>query len=376
MSVYPASFGVGGTNEVVAVRAFHSNLPPALTATPGKESRITTIANNNSSYQVNRLLEASRPTTAQPPRQTATAQPPRQTTTAQPTPQPTIAQPTPQPTEAAIPDIPVSFADVPSNHWAKNYIAQLAIKKILGGFPDGVYRPNAPVTRAELASILDKAFDRNKMRDVIAFKDVATNYWAYTPIRQAYEMGFLDANANGAFNPDQKVSRLDVLIALAKGLNYSVNNSTDAILRVYRDAAAIPKSERDLVAALTEREMVVSYPNVAYLYPERTVTRAEVAALIYRALVSTGQAENIVSPYVVVVANPGSNSGVREQPRRQETPTPRRSTTNNNQRRTPAVQRQGTTNNPQRTPAVQRQGGSNNPTRQTPPARRRTNTSQ
>ncbi|HEY9849793.1 MAG TPA: S-layer homology domain-containing protein [Leptolyngbyaceae cyanobacterium] len=323
MSVYPRSYNLGGTNEVMVVNAFGGDLTQAIATAPSRNSRITTIA-NNSTYRVS----ASPNTTAAP-----AAAP-----TAPPTPAPNTTAfrgATTLPPQPATPAVEVSFADVPQNHWAKSYIAQLVTRKILEGFPDGLYQPNAPVTRAELASILRKAFNRNKIRNVIAFQDVPTNHWAYPAIREAYEMGFLDTNTNRVFNPNQQVSRLDVLVALGRGLRYPTNGSTNTILRVYRDASAIPNSDRDLIAALTERDMVVSYPNVRYLYPARTATRAEVAALIYRALVSTGQAEDIVSPYVVVVASPTSYLNIQEQPRPQQTPAtrPRSSSARANSRR-------------------------------------------
>lgn len=185
------------------------------------------------------------------------------------------------------------------------------------------------------------------MRDVVVFRDVPSNHWAYPAIREAYEMGFLDPERSQVFNPDQKVTRLDVLVALGKGLSYSVSGSTDEILRVYRDATGIPSPFRDIVAAVTVRDMVVSYPNVKFLYPDRLATRAEVAALIYRALVSTGEAADIVSPYVVVAANNTTNqSQDRQPPRRQErqaAPTRRSSSSNEGVRRTGTVRQGGGT---------------------------------
>jgi|GEM_PF-1071983 len=340
-SVYPNSFSGGEqavTNQAISV--FRPDLPRVFTTVPGKEGAVTNV-NNNSSYNVSRLSG----------------------TTRSPVP------PAPQ----ATPEIQANFADIPSNHWARSFIAQLVAKQILEGFPDGLYRPNAPVTRAEFASILRKAFDRNKVRDVVAFRDVPTNHWAYPAIQEAYEMGFLETNSSLGFNPDQKVSRLDVLVALGRGLKYSPSRGADRILRVYRDIAAIPKSDRDLVAAVTERDMVVSYPNVNFLNGDRLATRAEVAALIYRALVSTGQAEEIVSPYVVVSVPDPSNTEVRERPRSDpQRPTPRtrrQGSSNNNVPRTPAVRQGSSNNNVRRTPSGQRQGSSNNNVRRTPTVR-------
>ncbi|MBW4577446.1 MAG: S-layer homology domain-containing protein, partial [Aphanothece sp. CMT-3BRIN-NPC111] len=118
--------------------------------------------------------------------------------------------------------------------------------------------------------------------------------------QEVYQRGFFELEPGNVVNPNKKVSRLDVLMALARGLNYSPTGSPQKILQFYKDASAIPKNGSNLVAAATERSLVVNYPDVKLLKPNQIATRAEVAALIYQGMVSTGQAANISSPYVVV----------------------------------------------------------------------------
>ncbi|MHC5831491.1 MAG: S-layer homology domain-containing protein, partial [Nostoc sp.] len=65
------------------------------------------------------------------------------------------------------------FKDVPANYWAKNYIQALASQNIIAGFPDGSFKPNEPVTRAQFAAIVTKALTPPAKRPAIRFKDVA-----------------------------------------------------------------------------------------------------------------------------------------------------------------------------------------------------------
>ena len=51
-----------------------------------------------------------------------------------------------------------AFIDVAPNYWAKSYIEALASKGVIAGFPDGTFKPNEPVTRAQFAAIINKAF--------------------------------------------------------------------------------------------------------------------------------------------------------------------------------------------------------------------------
>ncbi|MGA9377406.1 MAG: S-layer homology domain-containing protein, partial [Phormidium sp.] len=294
--------------EAPELRVFPADLPANITAIPGSQKPIVNVAGNNeSTFNLNS--------------ETATSS--TQSTT------PATTEQTRVNTQTTNSQVQASFPDVPANYWARNFIGRLAEKGVIQCYPDGLYRPKASLTRAEFAIIITGAFNKDKKREVVAFKDVSSNFWAYPAIREAYEMGFLDADSRGNFRPDEKITRLDVLVALGKGLNYAPTVATERTLRVYTDGASIPKGDRTLIAAVTERNIVVNYPNVRSLNPQRAATRAEVAALIYRALVSTGEVADISSPYVV-----GENTIQR----RETTPT-RQPSNSNSRRQTQSLRR-------------------------------------
>lgn len=204
------------------------------------------------------------------------------------TPAPAVAQTT------------VSFSDVSSNYWARDFIVELARRDVIAGFPDGTFRPNDPVTRAQFAAMVRKAFNKANIRNPVNFSDVASNYWAYNAIREAYAMGFLSGYPGNVFRPGQNIPREQVLVSLANGLNYSTSNVASS-LQLYNDASSISNYARNSIAAATEKSIVVNYPTVSALNPTRNATRAEVAAFIYQALVSAGQVAAINSPYIVAL---------------------------------------------------------------------------
>ncbi|MEH1793932.1 S-layer homology domain-containing protein [Nostoc sp.] len=271
-SVYPLSFTQG---EFALVRqsflnVFSSDLAEVLQANPGSLVQVTEVS-DNSSYDISQMLKNYRKISMSR-------------------------------------SLQVGFSDVSVNYWAKSFITKLTAMEILEGFPDGTFRPDAPITRAQFAAMLRKAFAKGKIRQamsndkplrVYAFKDVSTQNWAYNAISEVYQMGFFNPVVDKDFNPSQKLSRLDILVALAQRLNYQVSGYTDAILSVYSDANTIPREYRSLIAALTQRGIVVNYPNVNLLNAEQIATRSEVSALLYQALSSTGKVANISSEYVV-----------------------------------------------------------------------------
>ncbi|GET36046.1 S-layer homology domain-containing protein [Microseira wollei] len=206
-----------------------------------------------------------------------------------------------------------TFSDVSSNYWAKDFISALAARDIIAGFPDGKFRPNAPVTRAQFATMVGKAFNTNSIREPINFVDVPSNYWAADAINEAYTTGFLSGYPGRVFRPNQRIPREQVLVSLASGLNYSGSLPPASVLEYYRDRRAIPNYAGEKIAAATEQGIVVNYPDVDRLKPNKIATRAEVAAFIYQALVNSSQAQAIVSPYIVA-RNNSSPPAVPKQP--------------------------------------------------------------
>lgn len=82
-----------------------------------------------------------------------------------------------------------SFSDLQGN-WAESFIQALTARNIIQGFPDGSFRPDEPVTRAQFAAIIRKAFQKNPTQEVIEFVDVPAYYWAREAIQSAYQMDF------------------------------------------------------------------------------------------------------------------------------------------------------------------------------------------
>ncbi|RUT01305.1 hypothetical protein DSM106972_068560 [Dulcicalothrix desertica PCC 7102] len=190
-----------------------------------------------------------------------------------------------------------AFKDVTGDYWAKAHIEALASRNIIAGFPDGTFKPNEPVTRAQFAAIIAKAFNPAPKREAANFTDVKNDFWAFQVIQTAARGGFISGYPDRTFKPAQQIERVQVLVALANGLGLTAPNVS--VNSFFSDAARIPNYAASPVAAATSRGLVVNYPTVRQLNPTREATRAEVAAFVYQALVNAGQAQAIPSPYIV-----------------------------------------------------------------------------
>lgn len=185
-----------------------------------------------------------------------------------------------------------SFPDVGSNYWAQPFIQALAARNVIVGFPDGTYRPDQAVTRAEFAAMIQKAFNQNQVRQLSpgGFRDVPSSYWAASAIQEAYETGFMSGYPNNRFLPNERIPKVQAIVSLASGLGLTASaNTTEILTTYYTDASAIPGYAVNTVAGATQANLVVNYPNVNVLNPLVPLTRAEAAAHLYQALVRLGQ---------------------------------------------------------------------------------------
>lgn len=179
----------------------------------------------------------------------------------------------------------LAFTDI-QTHWAQACINQMAPRKLVSGYPDGTFRPNATITRAEFAVLMLNAFPyAPQKRAGTTFKDVPTSHWAHKAIQDAYKRGFFSGYPGGMFLPNQAISRVQAIGVLAGAKNFNFSGNAEGTLRQYfTDAAQVPDYAKNAIAAATINSLVVNYPNVKQLKPNQTATRGEVASLICRAL--------------------------------------------------------------------------------------------
>lgn len=220
----------------------------------------------------------------------------------QPSPAPTVAaSPTPAapvPAQPAAPT-PVNFSDVPADFWAAPFITELSQREIIAGFQDNTFRSDKPVTRAEFAKMLQEATEQPRVRQPIAFTDVPPDFWAATAISEATQTGFIRGYPDGSFRPNQLIPKTQALVSAASGLGLPNPAAPAEVLRLFQDGVEVPNYALGRIAAATQANLVVNYPNRDRLNPSETMTRADAAALVYQMLVQQGKATPIDSPYLV-----------------------------------------------------------------------------
>ena len=184
------------------------------------------------------------------------------------------------------------------NYWAKAAIYSLQNSNIIKGYPDGTFRPEKPVTRAEFAVLMCRAYpDAPRKKEAIAFTDVPDNYWAKEDIETASAKGFFAGYPDQTFRPELPIPKVQATIVLAASQPaYIVPLNPEEILQQYfDDAADIPSYSKKMMAVAAINQIVVNYPEIRKFHPNRSATRGEIAALMVRSL---GIADEVSSRYI------------------------------------------------------------------------------
>lgn len=205
---------------------------------------------------------------------------------------------TPKQPSPPAPNFESRFRDV-IGHWAAPFIDAMANADLIKGFIDGSFRPNALVTRAQFAALLMATFPAtgNDQRRFKAFRDIPSNFWARKVIYQAQAQGFLAGFPDGTFRPNDPMRRAQALVALINGLRFGQGQASE--LLVYDDRAQIPTYAVEEIAMATRRSIVVNHPDIARLRPMESITRAETTALVHQCLVNLGRMQPPNSPFIV-----------------------------------------------------------------------------
>jgi len=181
-----------------------------------------------------------------------------------------------------------AYSDLAENHWAFKQIKQLSEQSVVVGYPDGTFKPDENVTRAEFASMAIRALGQEHTNVVqpVKFTDIDSDFWAFESIQKAIYFDLISAsNAEGKFRPEDPVSRAEALSIAVNALTteqISEQKAKYVLSKIYKDVEKIPSWFIVPAGKAEILGMVVCSPeNVGTMDAERPATRAEVTAILY-----------------------------------------------------------------------------------------------
>ena len=180
------------------------------------------------------------------------------------------------------------YSDMDENHWAYQSIKFLTEVGVVVGYPDGTYKPDIPVTRAEFASMAIKALgqeDASVTQD-IHFSDVKPDFWAYDIIKKAVYFDLVTDSENAQFRPYDSVTRAEAISIAVNALTtqqISEQKAQEILEKSYEDYTQIPAWFLLAAGKAQLLDMIIVMPgNEGKLEADRPANRAEVAAILYK----------------------------------------------------------------------------------------------
>ena len=215
---------------------------------------------------------------------------------------------------------PTQFSDVPAAHWAYKPVNELSALSIVGGYPDGTFRPGNKLTIAECLTLVVRGVIH--ANSLIKMEDATQGHWASPYIETAKARGiFYDSDLTGSQTIGSPASRAQMAVFIDRALdgqdysefkNPGVNGTLIQELYGYEtkfsdayEAFKGGKLTLEEMTAITHLYMlgiVAGYPDGTYGYAD-TISRAETATIIYRFINPAGTEHG---------AFPGQGGGTEE----------------------------------------------------------------
>lgn len=182
----------------------------------------------------------------------------------------------------------LAFPDVSDNYWAAPQIKELSEKGVIVGYPDGTFKPDENVTRAEFAAMAIRALgqEHTKVAQPVHFTDIDQLHWAYEDIQKAVYFDLIsNSKPEEAFRPDDSVSRGESISVAVNALTTEQISPLKAkeVLNKYKDLNEVPEWFLVPAGKAEILKMVVVAPDAKDLLDaNRPATRAEVSAILFR----------------------------------------------------------------------------------------------
>jgi len=174
-----------------------------------------------------------------------------------------------------------TFSDVPSTYWACGAIESLAGQGIVSGYPDGTFKPGNPITRAEFCAIMDKVLKLQAGNSAVTgFDDVSQDNWFYQAVESSVYAGIAKGYGNGAFRPDANITREELACVLVNALGQQNEAMADMNAKTsFTDDISISWWARGFVVVAVKDGLLKGYPDGSFR-PQGDATRAEACAMI------------------------------------------------------------------------------------------------
>ncbi|MFZ5642893.1 MAG: S-layer homology domain-containing protein [Bacillota bacterium] len=166
-------------------------------------------------------------------------------------------------------------------HWAEKQIAEWTEKGLARGYPDGSFRPDSTITRAEFITMVNSFFGLSHSNGA-SFSDVKATDWFAGEMSKAKAAGYVAGYEDNTIKPNNPISRQEAAAMLASVTKLETSGSLAAANK-FKDSGAIPQWSRGAIGAVLDRGYMSGYPDQTF-QPGKDITRAEAISTLDRAV--------------------------------------------------------------------------------------------
>ncbi len=172
-----------------------------------------------------------------------------------------------------------SFAQMTGigSHWAEEAISYLVAKGVLSGYPDGTFRPDNSMTKAEFYKVINELLGFEEKAEV-TYLDVFPTDWFFGHVAKALAAGYITPDT--LLSPNEYITRQEV--ARIIGVVYNIDN-TSTFITTFNDSFIISKNISGIIGTMVEKGILSGYPDGTFR-PNSNITRAEVVTIINNVL--------------------------------------------------------------------------------------------
>ncbi|MBW6518661.1 MAG: S-layer homology domain-containing protein, partial [ANME-2 cluster archaeon] len=169
-----------------------------------------------------------------------------------------------------------NFSDVGCVFWGYVYVMYLYDNGVTSGYPDGTFKPDNQISRAETATFIVRAMNLTYTGGLTDFSDVPPTHWAYQYIMAAKQNGIVGGYPDGTFLPDNLVSRAEISVMVSRARGWSFSGIGVDFIDVPSTHWSYP-----YVMTVKEKGVVGGYPDGTFL-PDNRASRAETSVMTSR----------------------------------------------------------------------------------------------
>lgn len=172
----------------------------------------------------------------------------------------------------------VSFKDLAEAKWAEDAILFLCERGVINGNPDGTFKPNDNITRAEFVKLVATAMGLSVSSGSTAFGDVSADSWYAPYVAAVFNQGIVNGDEYGNFNPEANITRQDMVTMLYRAVGAESGNVSGIS---FTDSGRISDYAKTAVGYFADKAIVNGFEDGSF-GPLQNATRAEAAMIFYK----------------------------------------------------------------------------------------------